>query len=142
MFPITDTMVHVQVLDNTCYATLWGSGMIAFDVSDPAITLVGTMPLVDPDSIESMTNMAIQDSLMFTAETKLLRVFSVDDQRDASCDRQADMNNDDDLNYFDVTLFLQYYFAQDPRAELNGDGAFNFYDIILFISSFSRGASE
>ena len=135
-YPTAGTMVRVQVLDNICYATVREGGVFAFDVSDPnAITLVGAVPVINP----WMTDLAIQDGVMFTAEANLLRVFSVDDQCDASCDSVADMNNDGVLNFFDISAFLSAYAAGDPIADLARDGLFDFHDISVFIGAYLAG---
>jgi hypothetical protein len=135
-FPTVGAMSRVQVIDNICYATVREEGVFAFDVSDPsAITLAGTIPVINP----WMTDLAIQDGVMFTAEENLLRVFSVDDQCNAFCNSIANVNLDDSLDFFDVSLFLQYFFAQDPRADITGDSAFDFHDISIFIGEFTAG---
>ncbi len=51
-----------------------------------------------------------------------------------TCD--ADFTGDNVLNFFDVSKFLTFFNAQDPRADINGDGAFNFFDISAFLGIF------
>ncbi len=47
------------------------------------------------------------------------------------------------LNFFDLSTFISYYNAQDPRADFfpaaGGDGLFNFFDISTFVSEFNAG---
>ncbi|MHA7811791.1 MAG: FG-GAP-like repeat-containing protein [Phycisphaerales bacterium] len=45
----------------------------------------------------------------------------------------ADLNNDGELNFFDVSAFL----ADQP--DYNGDGEFNFFDVPAFIQDFNAG---
>ena len=57
-----------------------------------------------------------------------------------SCDScPADMNGDGDLNFFDVSAFLQAFGSSDSTADFTGDGAFNFFDISAFLTAFSAG---
>lgn len=48
----------------------------------------------------------------------------------------ADLNMDGQTNFFDVSLFLQLYMAQDPAADLNTDGNIDFNDVSTFINVF------
>jgi hypothetical protein len=54
-----------------------------------------------------------------------------------SCD--ADLNNDGDLNFFDVSAFLQAYMNFDPVADFTGDGQFNFFDVSAFLIAYQEG---
>jgi hypothetical protein len=53
------------------------------------------------------------------------------------CD--ADLNNDGELNFFDVSAFIQAYTIFDPVADFTGDGQFNFFDVSAFIVAFNQG---
>lgn len=50
------------------------------------------------------------------------------------CD--ADLDENGELNYFDVALFLEQFQLSSPAADLNGDGIINFYDVAEFLSLF------
>lgn len=52
---------------------------------------------------------------------------------------QVDLNDDGELNFFDVSAFLSFFSAGDPRGDINGDGAFNFFDVSAFLAAFSAG---
>ena len=41
----------------------------------------------------------------------------------------ADLNNDNELDFFDVAEFLEAYSAMDPIADFTGDGMFDFFDV-------------
>lgn len=56
-----------------------------------------------------------------------------------SCACPADLSGDGDLNFFDVTMFIQAYNSQDPAADFNGDGTFDFFDVTAFIVAFNDG---
>ena len=66
----------------------------------------------------------------------------VDDLRieRVGCDSNpADLNGDGNLDFFDVSLFLQAFNAQDPLADFNADGTFNFFDVSSFLAAFAQG---
>lgn len=50
-----------------------------------------------------------------------------------------DLNGDGELNFFDVSVFLGAYTANDPLADLNDDGMLNFFDVSVFLAAFSAG---
>ncbi len=51
----------------------------------------------------------------------------------------ADVNEDCNLDFFDVSLFNSWLQAGDPRADFNGDGDVNFFDQAAFINAFNQG---
>lgn len=51
----------------------------------------------------------------------------------------ADLNNDGELNFFDVSAFLTAYQSQNPIADFNNDGLFNFFDVSAFLVAFNAG---
>ena len=50
-----------------------------------------------------------------------------------------DLNEDGVLNFFDVSLFIQWYSTSDPGADYNDDGAIDFFDVSLFVQDFNAG---
>ncbi|MEZ6163692.1 MAG: GC-type dockerin domain-anchored protein [Phycisphaerales bacterium] len=57
--------------------------------------------------------------------------------RDAGC--TADFNDDGVLDFFDVSLFINAFGAQDPAADLNQDRAYDFFDVSTFLSAYNAG---
>jgi len=51
----------------------------------------------------------------------------------------VDFNDDGELNFFDVSIFLSAFTAQDPIADLNADGSWNFFDVSAFLNAFTAG---
>lgn len=51
----------------------------------------------------------------------------------------ADVNGDGQLNFFDVSSFLNAFTASDPAADFTDDGEFNFFDVSAFLNAFSAG---
>ena len=51
----------------------------------------------------------------------------------------ADLTGDGELNFFDVSVFLNAYTAMDPIADMNGDGGFDFFDVSAFLNAYNAG---
>jgi murein tripeptide amidase MpaA len=51
----------------------------------------------------------------------------------------ADLNGDGNLNFLDVSLFLNLFGSQDPIADFTGDGQWNFLDVSAFLAAFGAG---
>jgi len=51
----------------------------------------------------------------------------------------ADLNEDGELNFFDVSAFLSAFTAGDLAADFTGDGKFNFFDVSAFLAAFTDG---
>jgi hypothetical protein len=52
---------------------------------------------------------------------------------------QADLNDDGELTFDDIQLFVGAYNTSDPRADLNEDGELTFDDVQLFIARYNAG---
>ncbi len=51
----------------------------------------------------------------------------------------ADLDNNGELNFFDVSIFLNGFNAQDPIADLDNSGSFDFFDVSAFLNAFNAG---
>ncbi|MGV6815470.1 MAG: GC-type dockerin domain-anchored protein [Phycisphaerales bacterium] len=51
----------------------------------------------------------------------------------------ADLNGDGNLDFFDVSAFLNAFSAMNPIADFNKDGFFNFFDVSAFLNAFAAG---
>jgi hypothetical protein len=52
----------------------------------------------------------------------------------------ADFDGDYQVNFFDVSAFVDLFNAQDPRADLAAPpGVLNFFDLAAFIDAFKNG---
>ena len=51
----------------------------------------------------------------------------------------ADLNGDYTHNFYDVSLFLGFYNAQNPKADFQPDGVINFFDVSAFIDAYQAG---
>ncbi len=53
------------------------------------------------------------------------------------CD--ADLNNDGQVDFFDVSTFLNALSTSDPAADFNGDGIYDFFDVSAFLAAYAAG---
>ena len=51
----------------------------------------------------------------------------------------ADFTGDGNLNFFDISAFLNAFAANDPSADFTNDGRFNFFDVSVFLTAFAAG---
>ncbi len=51
----------------------------------------------------------------------------------------VDFVPDGTLNFFDVSIFLAAFSAQDPSSDFTSDGSYNFFDIAAFLNAFRLG---
>ncbi len=51
----------------------------------------------------------------------------------------ADLNNDDSLDFVDISNFINMYGLQDPAVDFNGDSEWDFLDVSAFIGAFTKG---
>ncbi len=69
---------------------------------------------------------------------QIYRVFSDTDSVVVRLTCLADLDGNGVLNFFDVTVFLNYYNSNDPRADLNGDGVLNFFDVTILLTQLNN----
>jgi len=51
----------------------------------------------------------------------------------------ADLNDDGELNFFDVSTFLNAFNAQDPIADFDRNDEWNFFDVSAFLNAYNAG---
>lgn len=51
----------------------------------------------------------------------------------------ADLTQDGELNFFDVSAFLSAYTNGDQNADFTGDGTLNFFDVSAFLGAYNAG---
>lgn len=54
---------------------------------------------------------------------------------------QPDLNNDGELDFFDISAFLTAFSISDPIADFNNDASFDFFDISAFLTAFGAGCA-
>ena len=51
----------------------------------------------------------------------------------------ADLTGDGELDFFDVSAFLDAFGAEDPAADFTADGEYDFFDVSAFLDFFGKG---
>lgn len=101
-----------------------------FDITDPT-NITWTAATIDKGY-----GLQIKDDYLYSASgNDGLTVIKIGECNGCT----ADFNNDGQLNFFDVSLFLGAFTNADPVADLNNDTQFNFFDISIFLSEFAAG---
>jgi PKD repeat protein len=52
---------------------------------------------------------------------------------------EADLTGDGNLDFFDVSAFLNAFNTQDSIADFDGNGAWDFFDVSAFLNAFNAG---
>ncbi len=78
----------------------------------------------------------LEDNVVYAITNAGLEILNIDDCG-MVCD--ADLTGDGRVDFFDVSLFLQLFLAQDPGADLNGDSSFDFNDVSVFLDLYAIG---
>lgn len=58
---------------------------------------------------------------------------------DKGNDCLPDLTGDGNLDFFDVSAFLNAFNASDPNADFTGDGTFDFFDVSVFLNAYNAG---
>lgn len=122
---------------------LGGLPVDIYDVSTESPFMVGVTPaVVDPYSSEIFT-ISLPADLAGSFEA-MGNIQTSDGDGTVTltgtvCDCLADFHQDCQLNFLDVSAFLQAYGDQNPIADINGDGAFNFIDVSQYLQDYALG---
>lgn len=108
-----------------------GYGTVLYPIDDPALdnqTFYMQWIVADPSAVGGF---ARSDIAAVTPFCSMI----------ASCAPAcaADLNNDGEINFFDVSVFLSAYNAMDPIADFDNNGSFNFFDVSDFLGAFAAG---
>jgi hypothetical protein len=61
----------------------------------------------------------------------------------ASCSTpNRDFNFDGSIDFCDLAIFINYFYAHDPRADIDGNGAWNAWDLKLFEGCICSGPAQ
>ena len=102
-----------------------------FSINDLLMSSVATIDLNNDRGIDIVTSQATSLSL---SRHKNIRVFS---SVPAPC--LPDLNLDKQLNFYDISLFIELFLAQRPLVDFNRDGSHNFFDVSAMIESYLQG---
>ena len=114
--------------DGTLYALIQGFDEVSPDVF---VEISSHLYTINP------TTGAANDLGVVQADGTWDAVTLVIDDGPASC--AADLTGDGNLDFFDVSAFLNAYNAMDPIADFTDDGMFNFFDVSAFLNAFNAG---
>ncbi|MFG0247070.1 MAG: GC-type dockerin domain-anchored protein [Phycisphaerales bacterium JB052] len=114
--------------DGTLYALIQGYDEISPDVF---VEISSHLYTIDPASGAATDLGVVQGDGTWDAVTLVI------DDAGTTC--PADLTGDGELNFFDVSAFLNAFAASDPIADFTGDGSFNFFDVSTFLNAFSAG---
>lgn len=67
------------------------------------------------------------------------QVMKYNDHVDVLITCRADLHTNGQLNFFDVSAFLNAYAMNDPIADFTNDGLFNFFDVSAFLQAYNAG---
>ena len=81
-----------------------------------------------PEMGEVSVGMWLNPSLQLTATVEV---------PGGSCD--ADLTGDGNLDFFDISAFLNAFNAQDPIADFDNSGTWDFFDVSAFLNAFNAG---
>jgi hypothetical protein len=147
-FTFPETFVNLGGLLSVNYDILLvGSGTEIVDLANQApqgsefsgsisivgdtITVTATLPL---DSVQPLTD-ADGNELGTATTTGTATIVAVGTIQ--TC--PADLNGDGQLNFFDVSAFLNAFASMEPAADFNNDGTLNFFDVSAFLNAFTAG---
>lgn len=54
---------------------------------------------------------------------------------------EADLDFDGDLDFFDISVFINSYNAESPLANLQNDLVFDFFDVSAFLNTYTNGCN-
>lgn len=114
-----------------------GNWLSLYDISNPLDPArAGSAPrLLDVSAVRPLKPHFVGDSILATQAD--IGLVSFDASHCGEC--PIDLNNDNALDFFDVSIFLTDYIAQRPSADLNKDGMHNFFDVSEFLVQFHGG---
>ncbi|MCR9076062.1 MAG: hypothetical protein NXI07_08480, partial [bacterium] len=112
------------------------NGIYLYDISDPtSLQRAGAAPDLDIASGSHPQPHIIGSVIL--ASNRDTGLIAYDLSTCITC--PADLNNDNTLDFFDVSIFLANYIAQHPSADLNNDAMHNFFDVSEFLVQFHGG---
>ncbi len=107
--------------------------LIAADLSAPGGLYNWTVP--DVATSQAVVRIVVRDADNNSGFDDTDMVFAIN----GSPPCPGDFNGDGEVNFFDVSAFLDAFSNELPEADLNGDGEYDFFDVSLFLAAFSEG---
>ncbi len=114
--------------DGTLYALIQGFDQIS---PDQFVEISSHLYTIDPASGASNDLGVVEGDGTWDAVTLVV------DEGAGAC--PADLTGDGELNFFDVSAFLNAYASSDPIADFTGDGLYDFFDVSAFLGAYNAG---
>jgi len=138
---VFEAFAYELIIENDLlYIAMSFGGFAIYDNTDPFNpVLLRHAPAALPpaNNIARYRDLEIRGNHLYTAAGNAgLRVY---DLNDCALPCAIDFNNDGNLNFFDVSIFLVAFGEGDPLADLQPDGNFNFFDVAAFITAYQTG---
>lgn len=112
------------------------NGLYLYDISNPTTPVRVGMA----HDLEFPTNFGLKPHIIdntVLASQMDIGLVSYEISTCISC--PADLNNDNQLDFYDVSAFLASYIALSPASDFNNDGQHNFFDVSMFLVQFQAG---
>jgi|GEM_PF-5775393 len=128
--PINNEPTEIDAINNRLVVSSFRRDNHVYDITNvnDIKWIVGTLGIAN--------DLQIVDQKMFAA-SGLDGMWVLDIGECNQC--PADFNDDNELNFFDISAFLSAFTNNDPAADFNADSDFNFFDISAYLDAFSSG---
>lgn len=112
------------------------NGLYLYDISNPTTPVRVGMA----HDLEFPTNFGLKPHIIDnTVLASHMDIGLVSYEINTCINCPADLNNDNQLDFYDVSAFLASYIAQSPASDFNNDGQHNFFDVSQFLIQFQAG---
>lgn len=118
-------------------STYW---VVVYNTGSDSIDWTANTPAILPTGIASHAGSLFSASggpNPPTGSSGILNSYAVYAPPASNC--PVDLNNDGNLNFFDISMFVTFFQGQNPVADWNNDGLYNFFDFSAFLAEFNAG---
>lgn len=106
---------------------------------DPNSPSAGTQSWLFYNPEPNLDDLGSSPFILHMSESPFLGAWMIRARGQKTLFCKADFNTDGELDFFDVSLFLNAFAQSDPQADLIADGEFNFFDVSAFLSAYADG---
>jgi hypothetical protein len=135
-YPITPTEVSNIFFVAIMMDVIEGANPASADPNSPS---AGTRSWLFYNPEPNLDNLGKSPFKLRLSESPFPSAFMIRAHATVAIDCIVDYNNDGELNFFDVSVFLSAFNLSDPLADINGDGKYNFFDVSAFLTLYSNG---
>ena len=106
---------------------------------DPNSPSAGTQSWYFYNPEQNLNDLGSSPYILHMSQSPFIGAWMIRATGEAPASCPADLTNDGQLNFFDVSAFLSAFATQDPIADFNDDSLYNFFDVSDFLSAFTLG---